>query len=610
MRSSNWLSRNVRAVVSLCVVALASCVGARRHDAALAGAETAVAEVTLRDEATEVLLDVTITVRGHAARDVLGVRLDSWGGSDRRQLSAATVNGTPTAVDEDGTIRFGTRRESPQVVRYRLQVHPEERTPEWRLVPHRAADAVVFFTRNVIPVLVLPGQREQFIEVMRLVPPQGFQTIIASTACSNAGCRRVPENGVAVFLPENSPHLPLLTSTTARILDLSGLGFGPAVGALVDRVVRERPLQPAIPIQSDSRLLVLERSFEEGVSNGTWTEQGILIALAGKPPLDLAHRKMIAHELLHESVNLSRLGSDAPLWMYEGFTEYLAAWTLAAAGEESPIEFAARMRQHEIRATTNVARSGGRFGEQSGAALRGSADESLAYSGGTLLAFAIDAALRSCGADLATVIAQTSAAKLQTGTDSGRPRAAIAFHEALTARGVVSLYDSLFAAERLPRIAPALVAAGFAVERTPTSLTYLGFGLAGDRSLFSSDARIVSAVDPDGPAAVASLQRGDTIVAVDALLRGDPPWISDTVDRRYGAGLADIASGATSVTIRVQRTEGLRDLMVKPRPIAGGYREVPRLPASGALAFFKAPVANASCPRCCQTPVRPNGACC
>ena len=598
MRSSNWLCRDALATFSLCVVALTACVGTRHRSADLAGAETAVAEVTLHHEAAEELLDVTITVPGHAARDVVGVRPATWGGVDRRQLSSLTVNGTPTAVDDDGMIRFGSRRGSRQVVRYRLQVHAEQRSSEWRLVPHRAADAVVFFTRNVIPALVLTGEREQFIEVMRLVPPRGFQTIAAAVADSAVGYRRVPGNGVAVFLPQTSPHLPMLTSTTARILDLSGQGFGPLVGALADRIVRERPLQPVTPVPSASRLLIVEQSFEEGVSSGTWTEQGILIALAGVPPLHLVHRKMIAHELLHESVNPNRLGPDAPMWMYEGFAEYMAAWTLAATGVESPAEFAGRMREHEIRATTNVVRRGARFGEREGAALRGSGDEVLAYSGGTLVAFAMDAALRACGTDLATVVAEASAAQSRTGMAPETSRVATALREALAARGLASLYDSLPAAGRTPAIAPVLTAAGFTIERTTASLTYLGFGLLGDRSLLATTgARVVSAVDPDGPAAAAGLQRGDTIVVVEAPLRGDPPWIAPGVDRRYGAGLADMASSATSVSVRVQRAGSVQDLLVKPRLISGGYREVFHLPSSGAAAFFRPPVANASCPR-------------
>jgi hypothetical protein len=481
-------------------------------------------------------------------------------------------------------------------------VHPERRSSEWRLVPHRAGDAVVFFTRNVIPALVLTGEREQFIEMMRLVPPQGFLTITGAVAdsvgCIEVGCRRVPGNGVAVFLPRSSRHLPLITTTTARILDLSGQGFGPALGALADRIVRERPLQPATPVPSASRLLVLERSFEDGVYSGTWTEQGIVFTLAGAPPLNLGHRKLIAHELLHESVNPGRLGEDAPLWMYEGFTEYLAAWTLAATGQESPVQFAAWMREHEIRATTNVARHGARFGEREGAAHRGSADESLAYSGGALLAFTVDAALRACGTDLATVVAEASTARSRAETEPGPPRAVTAFRDALSARGLASLYDSLIAAGHVPRIARALVAAGFVVERTETSLTYLGFSLAADRSLLSAHARVVTAVDADGPAAAAGLQIGDTIVAVEAPLRGDPPWIASAVDRRYGAGLAEIASGATSVAIRVQRAGGVRDLLVQPRLISGGYREAPRLPAPEAPTFFRPPVAaDASCSR-------------
>ena len=131
MRSPTWLSRAALAMASLCLVALTACMGVRRRDASLAGAETAVAEVTLHQESAEVLLEVMITVPGRAAGEVVGVRLDTWGGSDRGQLSSATVNGAPTDVDADGTIRFGSRPGSRQVVRYRLQVHPEQRSPEY-----------------------------------------------------------------------------------------------------------------------------------------------------------------------------------------------------------------------------------------------------------------------------------------------------------------------------------------------------------------------------------------------------------------------------------------------------------------------------------------------
>jgi len=138
--------------------------------------------------------------------------------------------------------------------------------------------------------------------------------------------------------------------------------------------------------------------------------------------------------------------------------------------------------------------------------------------------------------------------------------------------------------------------ANIVATKSSSAIPYLGFALSGDRSLLYADARVVTAVDSAGPAAAAGLQRGDAIVAVEAPVRDDPPSIAPAVDRRYGAGLAEIASGATSVAIRVRRAEGVRDLVVKPRLISGGYWEVPRLPASGALAFFRPPVANASCP--------------
>jgi predicted metalloprotease with PDZ domain len=98
-----------------------------------------------------------------------------------------------------------------------------------------------------------------------------------------------------------------------------------------------------------------------------------------------------------------------------------------------------------------------------------------------------------------------------------------------------------------------LAAAGFVVEHTEASLTYLGFALAGGRSLLSSDARVVAAVEPSGPAAAAGLQRGDTIVAVEAILRGDPPWIAPAVDRRYDAGLSDVGGPGVLQAARGER---------------------------------------------------------
>jgi predicted metalloprotease with PDZ domain len=90
-------------------------------------------------------------------------------------------------------------------------------------------------------------------------------------------------------------------------------------------------------------------------------------------------------------------GEEGLEWFFEGFTDYLSLWHLASLGRITPQEFVDRLRfldllLHESPAAERVA-----FADRA-VNWREPDAETVAYKGGALLAFHLDAALRASGA--------------------------------------------------------------------------------------------------------------------------------------------------------------------------------------------------------------------
>src|SRR5687768_11848430 len=107
MRSSNRLCRNVFAVVSLCVLALASCVGRHSREVLQARAKL---NYTIRyqPDVSPAILSVQLDAAGlHAAGGPLVVRLANWGewtNAPYTYLRSLRIDGRAVTHDADGVI--------------------------------------------------------------------------------------------------------------------------------------------------------------------------------------------------------------------------------------------------------------------------------------------------------------------------------------------------------------------------------------------------------------------------------------------------------------------------------------------------------------------------
>src|SRR4029079_7424559 len=81
--------------------------------------------------------------------------------------------------------------------------------------------------------------------------------------------------------------------------------------------------------------IIVQRSGLPGVFRGTTTQFGITIAVFPDDTLADWSRAGIAHELTHLGIG-RRFPDERLIWFKEGFTEYLALWTAAAAGVVTP----------------------------------------------------------------------------------------------------------------------------------------------------------------------------------------------------------------------------------------------------------------------------------
>jgi hypothetical protein len=123
----------------------------------------------------------------------------------------------------------------------------------------------------------------------------------------------------------------------------------------------------------------------------------IVTDVRGRPGFETGTAHFVAHELFHAWLpGVLKMGEPGLEWIHEGFTEYLSLWQLVALGDVAPDEFARRMHWYD-----ELARKSAAFGKVAFASpdvnWREPENETIAYKGGCLLAFHLDALLRDAG---------------------------------------------------------------------------------------------------------------------------------------------------------------------------------------------------------------------
>lgn len=561
-------------------------------------AVTASAEVSVGEEAAGEWLEVRVAISGGGPG--LRLRIGRWGDwdpADSSHLLSADVDGQRVSPDSTGEIGLPevSPRRPERHARLRYRIRPEGADPAMPLLPRRSGPGLIWFVENVVPRLVAADGRALHVRRLRISAPAGMRveagSLLDRADCGSGGCSLRAGNGVVAIVPRSSAaHVDPLGRV--RVVDVSGSTVARQVALVAGAVERHRPL--FVPGPGGPRLLILERSGTPGVSSGTATPHALLVSLSPAETLPEPQRQLIAHELTHASVPVPDDDTTTPLWFIEGVVEYLAARTRVLAGDADLERFVALLRGHEARARRTL-RAGARFGERDGVARRGGLEEALAYSAGALLAFRIDAGLRACGGSLDAALHEAFGLP-------GAEEPARAFVRGVHARGLRAPTDSALVDGTLPRLRDGLLHAGFTVSRSPTSLTYLGFGFPEGASLHRQETRVVERVAHDGPAARAGLQVGDTVLSVTAPPRDDPPWVDDTVATAYSAGLDEVASGSREVTLLVRRGGAIRAVTIVPVLIRGGYRE--RAEASSLPSVFRSAASGDGRCRQGETPER------
>jgi hypothetical protein len=314
--------------------------------------------------------------------------------------------------------------------------------------------------------------------------------------------------------------------------------------------------------------ILIESPKEEGVMGGTHTDAGLVVVLPDVLPLSDPAKELIAHELFHDWLGSQLAGDDSLVWFSEGFTDYFALWHAAAHGLTTPNRFADR-----ILSTERQARSSSSFGRvkfaDTGVQWRDSngPNETLAYRGGALLAFAVDAELRrNRGQTVSAVIRglfESTSGKYQLAD----------IRDVMTQLGLADLYERAIAGSEIPQASPLLVALGFDETWETASLTYLGIEARFEGATDSADIvpAVVTAIDPAGPAASSGLVVGDRIVGYGPQ-RGNPPILGDEAPGNHRFGLNKVPSGAKSVPLDVVRDGRSQRVDIVPVLVPGGRR--------------------------------------
>lgn len=196
---------------------------------------------------------------------------------------------------------------------------------------------------------------------------------------------------------------------------------------------------------------------------GMGAEFGLVLGYGPEAPDWQMHspyyQHFVAHEFYHDWLGIRLEANESMVWFHEGFTDYFALWHLASTGVIERTWFASRI--HEL-AKEAIERSS--WGEVAFADTEVSwrdgdgPNETMAYKGGAMLAFALDVSLRERGHVGASELIRDLLAQ-------DAPRVDLAqFHTWCLAHDLEDFWESYVAGTGILEPAEWLARIGFAVQ--------------------------------------------------------------------------------------------------------------------------------------------------
>ncbi len=435
-----------------------------------------------------------------------------------------------------------------------------------RTLPWCAPDYTFGFEANTLMCLDL----EVSERTLHVDAPEGWSLYTAWGGMQDPaeGILLADEPGnmmIAIGTPQGA-----VARSKAGLIETAQFGRGPNIAPEIHRymvdLVRAYGITTGEVITSPIRVFVLD-----GMSGGTKSSYGLRIGFRPELGEDQAKseslRHLVAHELFHFWLGGKIDGGVSTIWFTEGFTDYLSLWHVTALNIVSREYFVEQILDYQARIADSSIGSVA-FADESIVWRDGNGpNERMAYAGGAMLAFAIDAALFETGRGrLVDLIDQLL-------DKSDREFIVRDLWSFMVERGIGKMYEDLVAVPSpLPDSVGLLERVGFRRTDTPTQLAYLG--LRAEDQDVPRDAPLaerlprITMVDPSGPAAQAGMEIGDRIL-------GYFPRRSGAVHVRPGIGpylygLDRLDPAAKQAFLDIIRGDTEIRVPIKVRPIDGG----------------------------------------
>jgi len=532
-------------------------------------------------------LEIAVVASGLSAQARWALVLDGWGGwPEMGGAYVGVVRADPPLGPREGTafpVLAPTEWDGALRVTYTIPLleigSPEQR--ERTILPAASETYAVGALANTIARLYADGRPAETSAGITVEGPEAW-TVFAGWAGGSEGRQTsaLPGAGENALFAIGRPvdvRLAEAGGVACEVFQFAA-GDGGAEKLLrvaapfVEHVTRALGRPPPEPV----------RVCLTGTTGGGYlTDHGLVVGLPEGSPAWLLdspyYRHLVCHELFHIWLGhvLREAESERTVWFKEGFTEYLSLWHGAACGVLPREWLATRMLEIETDARGS-AFGAAAFADPSIGWRDGDGPyETMAYKGGAVLAFALDAELRSAGRPglPAMVRAMMESGEQRYSTES--------IVERVRAMGLAEFERRHISGLEAPSVREALLALGFEERETPAQLASIGL-----RTEEGAGFGRVVEIDPEGPAASAGFRIGDVIGGL-APARGDEISVGASVDTRFDFGLTMIEPIDEPVSVWVHRNGAEPvEVRVRPRLIPGGVRREIRLTAKAEQALF------------------------
>ncbi len=431
------------------------------------------------------------------------------------------------------------------------------------LLPHISEGYAFGYSNNTLARLQVAGQPSGLSCTIQLSAPQSWEVVTGWNG-------QTAQGQTISFCPEDTA---LLAFGQEVIHESRRVGeqvhefhqFGGGVDLSEEVLSVQTALLPiyekawSTPLAKTSRVFLVKHHL-----GGTRMDHGVVVGFGPDHPERFIRSPyilhLLAHEFFHEWLGGKLLREDASLvWFGEGFTEYLSLFYSAKAQLVSESWFVDRMVELAQEAAYNSSLGRLAFGDaQVNWRDADGPNETMAYKGGALLAFAMDTELRKAGQPGLMSFMNSLYASSGGRYSLDNIRAEIERLE------LQEFYERYILGTEIPNLEEAFTVAGVPMVPVDCQLTYFGMRTDG-----VGEQQVVAELDPKGPALRAGARVGDRILSHSGGHRRGVQ-LKDSVTTPFDYGLSSLDPDEVVCTLQIERAGEPLELSIAPALIEGG----------------------------------------